>query len=291
MAATLTSTFLGDMSLAIALDASASDDKQVEAMPDAPVSPTKAAITYAVQDAGDKGRFTGHVTLLKTQSYKIVYDDDTSFEVFYSPDATNSIKVTHAPKEIWYKILESIGHTMSGKNFVPYGTHLLQSTAAQDLRKYVVYACDTPYPLAREEDMIWWVEYETVEMSCYAVSLHLTGPMPDVGAIARWWRSTFAGNCVMVQPMNTWETASEDAFADVTIVFQERDPPTRYGDPIGLTKLYQNVGYAETLWFSHFTFDETNPTCYWGFKHWESNGWKHWPISSWTYDDSSMPAA
>ena len=164
---------------------------------------------------------------------------------------------------------------MSGKNFVPHGTHLLQSTAAQDLSKYVVYACEVPYPLAREEDMIWWEQYPSVERSCYAVALRLTGPMPQVGDVAIWWRSTFA----------------EDAFADVTIIFQERFPGTRLGDPIGLTKLYQNVGYAETTWFCHVTYDETNPTCYWGSKQWKPQGFQEWPLSTWTFDESAMPAA
>ena len=291
MPVTETSTSLGDMSLAIALDASGADDKQVEAIPDSPDTPTKAAITYAWEDAGDKGRFNGYVTLLKTGTYKIVYDDGAAFEVYYSANGANDIFVTHAPKEIWYQILKSIGQTMSGKSFVPYGTHLLQSTAAQDLSKYVVYACDVPYPLAREEDMIWWEQYPSVELSCYAVALRLTGPMPQVGDVAIWWRSTFAEKWSMVKPMNKWESASEDAFADVTIIFQERYPATRQGDPIGLTKLYQNVWYAETIWFCHFTPDETNPTCYWGSKQWKPQGFQEWPLSTWTSDESAMPAA
>ena len=102
MAVTETSTSLGDMSLAIALDASVSDDKQVEAIPDSPDTPTKAAITYAWEDAGDKGRFNGYVTLLKTGTYKIVYDDGAAFEVYYSANGANDIFVTHAPKEDFY---------------------------------------------------------------------------------------------------------------------------------------------------------------------------------------------
>ena len=101
MPVTETSTSLGDMSLAIALDASVADDKQGEAIPDSPDTPTKAAITYVWENAGDKGRFTGYVTLLKTGTYKIVYDDGTSFEVFCSADGANLIFVSHAPKEIW----------------------------------------------------------------------------------------------------------------------------------------------------------------------------------------------
>ena len=78
MPVTETSTSLGDMSLAIALDASVADDKQGESILDSPDTTTKAAITYARQDAGDKGRFTGYVTLLKTQTYKIVHDNTQS---------------------------------------------------------------------------------------------------------------------------------------------------------------------------------------------------------------------
>ena len=254
-----------------------------------PESAPEGTTEYTMPKVEDEGRFTGFVQSMKVQTYAIVLDDGSKYEVTY-----NGIQVTTAPKEVWTMLLVALGQTMHGKKYEQAGCDLLMSTAAQDLSTWEVWSAEVPYDIVTENNSVWWKSYPTLDRSPYAVALKKVETMPSCGQITEWWRKLYENWSMIEGPMSGWQSGTEAALTSVSIIFQERRPKNRHGTPIGLTKLTQNVSWDADKWFMQETMDETNPVNYWQKDiKWEPKGYQTWDptMKSGNEDSLSMPAA
>ena len=155
--------------------------------------------------------------------------------------------------------------------FKSAGTDMLESTAAQNIGLYHVWHSDVCYEWALENRSIWWKAYDRVDQSPYRIALSLlqTPELTNYDAIIRWWRMLCHDGYFRDQ-------------ARITIVYQERVPPTRFGKPTGLTMYLNSMSMPDNEWYKQITPEAVLPTHYFKVGTW-------FPAGIVSFDEVAMP--